>query len=265
MSIFKRQIRFISSLNHTVLAGAILGVFLSMVIIFLEPFNTNQYNSDYRILMLLGFGVLVSCVFIIQSIFENTWYKKLNKEWLIIHEIISTTLFFACSGTIIYLYNHLIINGYSYSIKSHWWYCTHIVLAMVPIIAPLLLYLRQRFGELIIPLSPEVICIHGKNKNETLELHKQALLYIQSVENYIEIYFIDADKKLQSATFRQTLSQVHEQLSFLEKCHRSYLVNLPNIYEIEGNSQRAKISFNHVEHKIPLSKTLYKSIKSKVS
>ncbi|NQY30631.1 MAG: LytTR family transcriptional regulator [Flavobacteriaceae bacterium] len=135
---------------------------------------------------------------------------------------------------------------------------------MIPIVAPVLLYLRQKFGQRIIPNSPNTIIITGENKNEKLKLHKKELLYIQAVENYIEIFFVDRDKKLLSKTFRQTLSKVHEQVSFLEKCHRSYLVNINNIKEIQGNSQSAKIYFQHVEKKIPLSKTLYKSIKSRV-
>ncbi len=263
MTFLSKQIHFISSFKKKLLAGFILGVFLSMLIIFLEPFNTNEYESNNRIISLLGFGALLSCVFIIQSIIENIWYYRVNKIWLVSYEILSTIIFFIFSGTIIYLYNHLIINDLNYSIKSHWWYYSHIVLAMVPIVAPLIIYLRQKFGQRIIPNSPTTIIITGENKNETFKLQKNDLLYIQAVENYIEIFFVDQDKELLSKTFRQTLSKVHEQVSFLEKCHRSYLVNINNIKEIRGNSQSAKIHFQHVEKNIPLSKTLYKSIKSR--
>lgn len=264
MNFLNKQIPFVSRLKEKAFVGLILGVFLSMIIIFLEPFDTNEYDSNYRLLTLSGFGILVSCVCFIQSWLENIWYVKVDKVWIIRYEILSTFFFFCCSGTVVYLYNHIVINGFEYTVQSHWWYCSHIVLAMIPIIAPVLLYLRQKFGELIVPKSPDTIFIIGKNKNETLELQKNELLYVQSVENYIEIYFIDSGKKLHSKTFRQTLSQVYEQLPFLEKCHRSYLVNKDNINEVQGNSQSAKISFQHIENKIPLSKTFYKTIKTKV-
>ncbi|MFK8039281.1 MAG: LytTR family DNA-binding domain-containing protein [Crocinitomicaceae bacterium] len=246
------------------LVAFLLGLFLSMLIIFLEPFNTNEYESDNRTVSLLGFGVLLSAVFFIQSIIENYWYKRVNKTWSISYEILSTVIFFTFSGSIIFLYNHCVINDLDYSLKSHWWYYSHIVLAMIPIVAPILIYLRQKFGERIVPVAPDTIIIQGENKNEKLELLKSELLWIKSVENYIEINFISPDKKLHSKTFRQTLSNVHKQLSFLEKCHRSYLVNLRNIEEIQGNSQSAKISLLYVNKKIPLSKTLYKSVKSKM-
>ena len=89
---------------------------------------------------------------------------------------------------------------------------------MIPIVAPVLIFLRQKFGEYIVPISPNTIVLTGENKNERLELQKDELLYIQAVENYIEIFFIIVDKKLASKTFRQTLSKVHNQVSYLEKC-----------------------------------------------
>jgi DNA-binding LytR/AlgR family response regulator len=50
----------------------------------------------------------------------------------------------------------------------------------------------------------------------------------------------------------------------LEKCHRSYLLNIEKIEKITGNSQNAKISFSNIEQTIPLSKTYYTKIKSKL-
>jgi len=233
-----------------------------MVIIFLEPFNTNEYKSDYRTILLLGFGGIVFCIHLIQSMLENRWYNKKNKVWLISYEIFSTILFFISSGTIIYLYNRRVINNLNYSLGSYLWYHTHIVVAMIPILTPVIVYLRQTFGEHITPPSPDSYIITGKNKNEHLELQKNTLLYVQAEENYINIYFIDTNNEIQSKTFRQTLSEVHGQISFLQKCHRSYLVNIKNIQEISGNSQNAKIRFSQTEHKIPLSKTYYKDIKN---
>ena len=135
---------------------------------------------------------------------------------------------------------------------------------MIPVIGPVFLYLRQKLGERFLQTPPNTIIITGENKNEKLELPRESLLYIKSIENYIEIFFINDSKIQTSKTFRQTLSKINEQLPFLEKCHRSFLVNIHQIKEIQGNSQSAKITFQQIDTKIPLSKTLYKSIKNKV-
>jgi hypothetical protein len=240
------------------LVGFILFLFLSFIIIFLQPFDTDQFKSDHKLLILSGFGILIFIAFIIQSSLENWWYFRVKKVWLVSHEIGSTILFFLFSGTIIYLYNGLVINQQSYSLASHLHYLGSIVLLMIPVVAPIMIYLRQQFGERIIPLASNSVLLVGENKNEMLTLEKENLLFVKAFENYVEIHFVDNNNKVVSKTFRQTLSNVFQQIPFLEKCHRSYLVNPIAVKEIIGNSQSAKITFIHGEKTIPLSKTFYK-------
>lgn len=124
-----------------------------------------------------------------------------------------------------------------------------------------MVYLRQKFGERIVPPAESTAVLVGENKNEILQLEKQQLLFVKAVENYVEICFVNDNEKVVSLTFRQTLSNVYEQLPFLEKSHRSYLVNVNAIKEISGNSQGAKISFVAGDKEVPLSKTYYKQVK----
>ncbi|MNJ83618.1 putative two-component response-regulatory protein YehT [compost metagenome] len=244
------------------MVGFLLFLLLSFIIIFLEPFDTDQMESDYKLVLLLGFGILIFGVFIIHSSIENWWYFRVQKVWKVSHEISSTILFFIFAGTILYLYNRLVINGINCSFGSYLRYLCFIVLPMIPVLAPFMIYLRQQFGERIIPLSSNSIILTGENKNEILNLEKENLLFIKAFENYVEIYFLDNSNNIVSKTFRQTLSNVCQQIPFLEKCHRSYLVNMIAVKEIIGNSQSAKISFIHGEKTIPLSKTYYKQIKN---
>jgi hypothetical protein len=258
---FNKQTHYTSSLKNRILIGIILGLFLTFLIIFLEPFNTNEFEHSYRNIILSGYGVLLFGVFITQSFIENIWYYHINKIWLIRYEIISIIFFFIISGTVLYLYNHLFVNNLSYSVESHWRYYKNTIIVFIPIFSPLLAFLRHNFGERIIPISKNSIVIVGENKNEVLKLEKNELLYIKANENYIEIFFVDKKKIILSKIFRKTLSKIHKQLPFLEKCHRSFLVNINNIKEVRGNSQNAKITFYNTEVQIPLSKTLYKTIK----
>lgn len=262
VTFLNRQIHFIAATKRKVLVGFILFLFLSFIIIFLEPFDTDQFKSDHKLVVLSVFGILIFLVFVIYSSLENLWYLRVRKVWTVSHEIISTIGFFIFAGSILYLYNGLIINQQNYSFNSHLLYLRNIVLLMIPVFAPVMLYLRQQFGERITPLPINSVLLTGENKNEMLSLDKGNLLFIKAFENYVEIHFTDENGMLISRTFRQTLSNVYQQIPFLEKCHRSYLVNMTNVKEIIGNSQSAKISFIHGEKIIPLSKTYYKRIKA---
>ena len=215
-------------------------------------------------MILSGFGILFFSTFFIHSNIESMLYHRSHKIWSVSYEIISTLIFFTVSGTVLYLYNHRFINGEVYSIKSYLLYFKNIVLVFIPLFSPIFIYLRNKFGELIIPIPKNTITITGENKNEILKLNRKDLLYVKAVENYIDIFFINSNNTIEFRTFRQTLSKTNQQIPFLEKCHRSYLLNIENIDTIKGNSQNAKISFRNIEQTIPLSKTYYTKIKGKL-
>jgi hypothetical protein len=261
----QRQIHFIASIKKKIAAGLILCIYLDFIIIFLQPFDTSQFDAAHKDLLLSGYGILASVVFVIQGSIENRWYSKVGKVWTVKYEIIAVLSYCLCAGSVLYLYNRYIVNDLNFTMPTYWRFLSSTVVYMVPVIIPPLLYLRQKLGERIVPHSNSSIVLTGENKNEQLKLEKEDLLFVKAVENYIEICFVDKNKKVLSKTFRQTLSNVCEQAPFLEKCHRSYLVNLSTIAEISGNSQGAKISFTVGEKEIPLSKTYYKDIKKSVN
>lgn len=260
----KRQIPFISAIWRQFGVGLILCLYLSFIVIVLQPFDTSQFEADHKVWLLAGYGFLTFVAYFIQSRIENLWYYKAGKIWTVGDEIITIVLFCLFSGTVLYLYNRYVVNRTHFTLATYRRFLSVTVACMVPVIIPPMLYLRQKFGERIIPPADHEITLIGENKHEVLRLDKEKLLFIKAVENYIEICFVDHNNNVISKTFRQTLSNVWMQLPFLQKCHRSYLVNPNSIGTIIGNSQGAKITFEVGEKEIPLSKTYYKNIKNRV-
>lgn len=261
----KKQIHFVASIKRKVLIGLILGLYLSFIIIVLQPFDTSQFEAENKAILLSGYGILIFLVFLIYSRIENIWYYRCGKIWSLYNEIVSTFFFFLFSGTLLYIYNRFIVNGLDLHIATYMRFMGVTVACMLPVFMPPMLYLRQKFGERILPPALNAILLTGENKNEVLKMDKEELLFIKAIENYVEICFIDKKQNVVSKTFRQTLTNVSMQLPFLLKCHRSYLVNPITIKAIAGNSQGARIIFEATDNEIPLSKTYYKDIKSLVS
>jgi hypothetical protein len=258
----KRQIHFLSSIKTKIWVGLILCIYLDFIVIVLQPFDTSQFEAEYKTLLLSGYGILVGLLFPVYGQFEQIWYFKKNKVWLVWYEMISAVFFCFLAGSVLYVYNRYIVNvGLSVALGSYLRFLFVTTAGMMPVFVPPMVYLRQRLGERIVPLPVNSFTLVGENKNEVLTLNKEDVLFIKAVENYVEICFADKHQKIISKTFRQTLSNVCEQLPFLEKCHRSYLVNISSIKEIAGNSQGAKIIFKAGDKEIPLSKTYYKRIK----
>jgi hypothetical protein len=260
-----KQIHFTASGKRRALIGLILAAYLSFIIIVLQPFDTSQFDAEYKALLLLGYGIFIGILVILYGSFENRFYSARSKVWTVSREISSTLLFLLFSGTILYMYNRTIVNNFKdYTFWTYWRFMSVTVTCMIPVFVPPMVYLRQKLGERIVPPAVSSFVLIGENKNEVLHLEKEQLLFIKAVENYVEICFTDEDQKVVSLTFRQTLSNVSKQLPFLEQCHRSYLVNTKSIRKITGNSQGAKLVFKTSDKEIPLSKTYYKQVKAKL-
>lgn len=248
--------------------GALLGGIVTFIMIFLQPFGTFGFESDYKNLIFLGFGILFFSVYFLFSRIENWWYDYKNKNWTIKYEIIAFILFVFFASLPIHFYNQVFLNdlfktefdAYEY-LKHGIWFFLHSILPIMVILLPFYTYIRNKLGELVSTDSLKEVEILGINKNERIRIKKEDLLFVKASENYVNIFFLK-NNSVHHKTFRNTLTAVNKQAPFLVKSHRSYLVNIQTIKDIKGNSQNAKIEFHHDNLDIPLSKSYFKSIKS---
>ncbi len=266
-----KQIAYTYHFKKQFLIALFVGLLLAFIMVFLEPFNLNQIQSNYKTLKLSGFGVVLFLLYLVYTRVENRWYIRVNKRWEVKYEIVSFICFVFFLWIFIYLYNQAIINDILISDfkKSEFfnhalWFFQHALLPVVFILIPIIGYLRNKFGDLITPESLSEVEFSGINQGEKIVIQKEALLFVKASENYVEIYH-EKDKVVQHETFRNTLTAINDQAPFLRQCHRSYLVNISKVRTVNGNSQNAKIKFSKSSLEIPLSKSYYKIIKSALS
>jgi len=261
------QIPYTYSFRKQLLISAILGLIVAFIMVFLQPFDTYQFESNHKYLIMFGFGILLSVLYLINVRVENLWYNFKSKKWEIKYEIISFLSLLVVSGVIIHFYNQIFLNdffNYKYDeyeyIKHGLWFFQHSIIPVILIILPFYIYFRNKFGELITPESLSEIEFYGINKGEKIRIQKEAVLFVKASENYVEIFYVK-NNTTQHETLRNTLTTINKQTPFLHQCHRSYLVNISAIKIVEGNSQNAKIKFHHNDLDIPLSKSYFKTIK----
>lgn len=263
MQYLNRQVNFVASWKRNLWIGLLVVLYLDFIIIALEPFDTSQFEADYRFWLLSGYGLVTGMWYVLHGWAERYFYKR-DRIWKLRDEMISVAVFLVCVGTVLCLYNVYVVNvgkSLTLGVYKHFMFIT--VPTMVPVFVPTMAYLRQRLGvkaRQVRPSADQKIVLIGENRNERLELDRDALLFVKAVENYVEICFVDAQQPI-SRTFRQTLSKVATQLPFLEKCHRSYLVNPGAVETIVGNSQSARLKFKRGDKEIPVSKSYYTSVK----
>ncbi len=264
--IFK-QIPYSYSYKKQLLIGAFLGGIVTFIMVFLQPFGTYGFESTYKYLIFFGFGLLFFILYFFWARIENLWYHYKGKKWKVTYEIVSFILFMLASSLPIHFYNQVFLNDffnskyYEYEYLKHGlWFFQHSIVPIMVILLPFYIYLRNKFGELMTPDSSNEIDFYGINKGEKITIKKEELLFIKASENYVNIYYTK-NNTIQYKTFRNTLTAMSKQAPFLLKSHRSYLVNISAIKNINGNSQNAKIEFHHDGLDIPLSKSYYKTLK----
>jgi DNA-binding LytR/AlgR family response regulator len=72
---------------------------------------------------------------------------------------------------------------------------------------------------------------------------------IKSADNYIEVFFKKAGE-IKRQLIRNSLRKIETLLAdyeFIFKCHRSFIVNVNHIKEVQGSSQGFQIFFEGIE------------------
>ena len=97
-----------------------------------------------------------------------------------------------------------------------------------------------------------------KDNNTVISIPVKNIYYIKSVGNYIEI--IEKNNKRRHL-IRYSLKNLDNKYTDLYRCHKSYLVNIPHITKITGNTKGYKLELKDLPGvTIPVSRTKGKKI-----
>lgn len=94
-----------------------------------------------------------------------------------------------------------------------------------------------------------------------------AILYIEAQENYVRIYYMDADQ-VKSYQLRATMKKLEESLNSngLIRCHRSYFVNPRHIHALRKDKDNYIFAeIDDLTHTtIPISKKYYEGVSERL-
>ncbi|MGB0166657.1 MAG: LytR/AlgR family response regulator transcription factor [Luteibaculum sp.] len=81
--------------------------------------------------------------------------------------------------------------------------------------------------------------------NEGLKLTEDQIIYVEAAQNYVEVHFWEESKHKREVV-RATMQQMEDLLTgnVLFRCHRSYIINLTAIEEVNGNAQGLQLALN---------------------
>ena len=259
------------------------GLFTAIFLIFLKPFpSTFNYENVY---ITAGYGVVVSLILVINHFLINKILPIDVKQWTIgrsilstLHDIVSLTIW-------VFLYNN-IWNDFENFTWGKFFYVGWItlVLAIIPVIISTILLenwllrrnlrkasqLQQSINTVTttpttasIATAPtkEILTLYAENESEWIKLRPAQLVYLESADNYVSIFYKEKDQ-IQKKLLRSTLTKIDNQIkpTYIQRCHRSYMLNLRQIQYVEGNSRGLQLQLLDIEKIIPVSRKYVKEI-----
>ena len=114
---------------------------------------------------------------------------------------------------------------------------------------------------------PVTVVIEGLRQEARLEVDPSNILYVESMANYAEIYYI-SENETRHVTFRITLKQIKDVLSdfeYIVQCHRAFLVNINFVFSMTARNPGYQLQLFGVEKQLPVSRANSDVIKSFLS
>ncbi|WP_396602606.1 LytTR family DNA-binding domain-containing protein [Algibacter sp. R77976] len=266
-----KTIAYTKNWKHTFIIALILGALIPVLLMTLEPFD-NSNNFSYKYLILSGYAICIIIPLVIIHPIENYIYKIQTNRWFILNECIYiiTTLFLIFVFS--FFYHFFVISGLpSFTNESIKVFIISFGLPFTPIVVPLWLYLRSKYGQIEVPMYDKSttkkiksVTIIGNNKSESLTIFESDFIFAKAQQNYVDVFF-NTENGMQQKTFRSTLSNIMKQLPKAWQVHRSYLVNLDYLKTVEGNARKRFIRISATEETIPISQVYYKALNKRLS
>ena len=280
MNIFKKSYPFDNDILKKIYHSAFFGIFIFAFLSIFQPFGINDINNEDLLSFTSGFGIITFIYLIFHLNILNLLSSQ--EKWNIGKEIISIVITLLMIGLFNYIYHHIY---FSETIEISGVIRFEIYTISVGII-PISIYivfnqnrlLKKHINEAkelnikkIIKDADDsksgIVTFSTSNPKERIKLRNDQIIYIAGCDNYININYIN-NGKYKNKIIRSTLKQAkNELLNFNEfyRCHKSYIVNISKIAQVQGNAQGLRLHVENSDKSIPVSRQLHNEFKKKFS
>lgn len=248
----------------------IYGVFIAFFLNVFQPFGL-YYDFPYKIWIISGYGILTALFMLFLTGVVPRFFPRFFEEhhWVVWKHIFYTMLNVICIGTANFIYATIV-----HQQPFHWdtflqFVSMTAVVGILPIGASVLLrynYLSQQHlisaqslnhqlpnpSPLTTPPVQQLTLVDDKG-TPVLTIDPHALYYAVAAQNYVEVYH-----RTGKTLLRLSLKALEQQLANYDhflRTHRSYLVNIQHIQQVEGNAQGYRLQLTDTDGTVPVSRS----------
>lgn len=282
--VLQRPYVFEAAIDKRWQSSVLFSVFVFLFLIIFRPFGLNTLGADlFKIC--LGYGLTTFLIMAVLNLVIPPLFPRYftEEKWTVGRELFWNIFNIALIGLGNALYNNFVFSE-RVDLKTILLVESYtLAVGVFPISATIFIKefrLNQKYktksAEINHELknhpvdlveSPKTIILNSETANESLQIQIEQLIYIQSADNYLEVYYLEKQTVLKKL-MRGTLKAVSESLvqyPELFRCHKSYLVNLNKVTRVSGNAQGYKLALSACENLIPVSRQLNSEIKNRLT
>lgn len=231
-----------------------IGILVFLILFLFEPFGDIEHGFKIiGLVRILSYAVLASVTFLVSEQFVRplilrTFPILKNKFfpiiWYLLELLLVTLAIFLCRSYWVGFENVTLSSFYLvlYRVFS---------IALIPLVLLFIFVYKTSDTD-----GVKQLLFKSNDKNpDYLKLEASKVLYLLSEDNYTTIYFLNKENNVQQKLLRGSLSYFEDQiLEPLVRIHRSHIVNLEAIKDVEYNSQGGMVTLSHTSEKFRISR-----------
>ncbi|WP_456440665.1 LytTR family DNA-binding domain-containing protein, partial [Psychroserpens sp.] len=236
---------FDPSLKHHLLIALGLAIWVFVFLYFTEPLDVNEFGSTEKLIYLPLYSILGALLYLFSLPIQYWLFKKNNKSWFLLHEVLFSLVFVVVSIIGLRLFYLQFIVEWHPNAYTFLYHLKSIMLPAMLTILPIVIIGRFAFGKYKEKkLEEQKIEIQGEGNYESLRLQLNELISIQSSDNYVEVFYLNGNN-LKRTLIRNKLSIIDESFPELLRTHRSFVINPFHFQSWKTEKGKHLLSLSH--------------------
>ncbi|MBI1185122.1 hypothetical protein GC194_12675 [bacterium] len=255
--------------RRNLLTAFFFGVFVALFLYFFKPFGLH-FSANCLLGIALGYGFITfACTYVVQVLLFALFASYYNEsQWNTGRNIINAAVILGAVSVANFLWG-VYCHFTTFSLTGLATFTSYTLgVGIFPVVL-LTLYTQNKWQRNYTSQSAALsahlpgmtaqiqeIDLLDEEGRVALTTSAEKLLFVQSADNYVEVYVADGSKTGKHL-FRNSLKNLEDQLaengSFF-RCHRSYIVNLQKVQQVRGNARGYRLVLPHCEMEIPVAR-----------
>jgi len=260
----------------------VISFFIGTFCLVFTPFDIQYLAPGIKPAVALGFGAVTLLACTLNMVMMPRIFPQLFKEahWRVWKELVWVCWMVVVIATLNYVYAQFFFEARD-PLEGYWVMLKYTaVIAIMPAVG--VIFFKQIYqykqnlkevaylndilkGSSAGELS-NLVVLSSTNANEYLKIDHRDIAYIASAGNYVEIFYEEAGEE-SKMLLRNKISAMADQLAgypILQRCHRTFIVNIKRVSYLEGNSQGYKLHLLQRKELIPVSRSFAGNIKKMI-